>query len=92
MARIPEWHQEDGWAMDESLARIIASAIQYFRTQSLHGHPMSVEPQEWDAILVDMEEGFRAYAINERLRHPSDGDKFPRAMELFAEYFTALWN
>jgi hypothetical protein len=92
VARIPEWNKEDGWSMDDSLARIIASAIQYFRTQSLHGHPMSVEPQEWDAILLEIEEGFRAYANKERLEPPSDSDKFPRAMALFAEYFTALWN
>jgi hypothetical protein len=79
--------------MDDTLARIIASAIQYFRTQHLHGHPESVEPQEWDAILLEMEEGFRTYSrIGARLMSPSESDKFSRAMALFAEYFPALWN
>jgi hypothetical protein len=92
VARIPEWHQEDGWGMDDTLARIIASAIRYFRSQHLHGSPYGLEPDEWNAILLEMKEGFQAYANSERLTPPRDSDKFPRAIALFAEYFTALWN
>jgi hypothetical protein len=78
--------------MDDTLARIIASAIQYFRSQHLQSCPYGLEPQEWDAILLEIEEGFRAYYNKEKLEPPRDSDKFPRAMSLFAEYFTALWE
>ena len=78
--------------MHLSLARIIASGIHHFRSHDFNGHPEGVDPQEWAAILLTIEEGFQLYADEEGFLHPPDDDKFMRAMALFAEYFPALWD
>jgi hypothetical protein len=80
--------------MDQSLARIIASAIHHRRTQDQAGHPEGLSPGEWDAILLQIEKGFWGYVDEDGYPFMSlaTSEKFERAFELFAEYFTALWD
>ena len=95
MARIPEWHQEDGWAMDESLAHIIASAIQC----SPYRPVVPRAPHVRGTTGVGRHLGgrrtraFGRTPSNEEAPHlPPTATSSPGSMEPFAEYFTALWN
>jgi hypothetical protein len=93
-APIPEWTYSDRLEMDAALARIIASAIHHFRTQEFYSHPEDLDPDRWNAVLREIEEGFRAYVdeVGYPYMSAESTAKFESAMALFAEYFPALWN
>ena len=72
------------WNLDTFLARFLANAVDEFR-ENQHGHPGTLTPDEWDAILAEMVEGFRAY-------DDCDKERPTRALELLTEWWCALWD
>ena len=93
----------DCWSLDSYLAEVIVGGIGVLREKS-HGHPGDLgSMEEWDAILAQIEEGFRLIADPdwewklgpdrwERPEWQAARDKIENAKHLLAEYFENLWD
>lgn len=79
----------DLWSLDHYLAELISKSIIHLRDIG-HGYPAEFEsPEEWDAILTEISEGFAQDVFEEET---FDKEKFERALNLFGKYFHNLWD
>ena len=93
----------DLWSMDLYFARVLAEAVGEFR-KNTHGYPAYFESsvpgegeQEWDAILLRIQEGFQFYVANsdgfDSLVADSESEKrFKEAWDLMGEHYASLWD
>lgn len=84
----------DVYDFDGHLAQIIAGGIREFREENI-GHPMDLTPEEWDAILAEIQEGFEIY-VAEGGWPVGEGEeentrKVKRAIKLLRKWFPHLW-
>lgn len=108
----------DLWSLDNYLSSWLPQALNQFR-KTVHGHPCLAScmkdgkecvctPEDWDAILEKMEDGF--IAAQQIIDWPPDdwdekdnedlfGEKykavearFHSGMELFTKYFFGIWD
>ena len=84
----------DTFGFDTYLAGVIAGGVKELRDRQF-GVPSNIEEEEWNTILDKIALGFAKYAVD------SDGGmhfgyekepEFIEAMQLFQEYFPALWD
>lgn len=84
---------EELWSLDVTLAEIIYVYIRAYRELEKFGVPWDIESiEEWNDILLQIENGFRRYLEEDLLIHPEHIEEFRNAMELLSIYFTALWD
>lgn len=86
----------DLWSFDSYLAGVLVKALAQLR-DTTHGYPSGLDtPEEWAAILTQMVDGFAAHrdimntGDTEAMRTATE--RFQRGMELFSEYYLALWD
>lgn len=84
---------DDLWNLDHTLAKLTVIGARYLRERG-HGHPGETTPEEWDAILVRIEEGFQAWLDDAGwfTEKPEQEAKFKDAMGLYAHWFGGLWD
>lgn len=85
--------KSDLWNLDITLSKIILPCLVKFRA-NLDGWPSILNQEdekealkEWEGILDQMIEGF---GMNADCVH--DDTKVQNALDLFAKYYTHLWN
>lgn len=84
--------ENDLWSVNYALAKLTVEGCRYMRKHG-HGHPMELTPEEWDAILLQMQEGFQLWIDEDGwLRDDDQEAKFEHAMDLYAKWFSGLWD
>lgn len=78
---------DETWSLDMTIARFIVPRLERFKELN-NGHPSTLLPESWDAIIQEMIDGFKEAAKDDL---NSDTVKIDRALELFKEWFQALW-
>lgn len=86
------WTDEDTWALDSSLAKLILPRLQRFQ-EITFGFPPDVSFEEWLDILNEMIWGFEWV-----IKYGKDSDhdvanyeRAQKAIELFAKWYFYLW-
>lgn len=94
---------DDLWSLNYALAKLAVAGCRYMR-EAAHGYPSEfAEPEyggdgggweKWEDILRRIEEGFQAWLDEDGWFHdkPEQEAKFKDAMELYAHWFSALWD
>ncbi len=86
------WSVQDTWSLDTYLARVMAESLAYLRVHA-HGYPANITAEGWDAILTEMEGGFRRWT-----EHFDDSDEeeayrqVQASIQLMHEWFANLWD
>jgi hypothetical protein len=86
------WDDSETWALDGSLAQIIAPRLKRFK-QVNNCHPDEFTEEEWDATIDKMIFAFE-WASSEKKYNWIDTEEFKRVEEgiaLFAKYYFHLW-
>lgn len=93
----------DLWSLDYALAKLTVAGCRYMR-KAAHGYPAEFSEdyggedaggwEAWEDILRRIEEGFQAWLDADGWFHeqPEQEAKFNDAMELYARWFSALWD
>lgn len=85
------WDDSETWSLDHSLAKLILPRLKRFKQITI-GIPGDMKEQEWNDILDKMIATFEFAASEERWSAtPEDYDKHKEGLQLFAEYYWALW-
>ena len=100
--RIRGWDNRDLWGLDFTFIKFIYPRLKLFRETSI-GMPGNIyfdcgedddkAREKWNSILDEMLEGFKLAISSES--YPlmdEDHEKLERSMDLFREYFFALWD
>ena len=81
--------ESETWSLHETISKFIVPRLKVFKELAV-AHPPELSPQEWDIILSKMircfEIGTDADFMNE-----TDSEEFREGLNLFNEYFFALW-
>jgi hypothetical protein len=79
--------------LDVTIAEFIGPRIAMFRTAP-HGPPAHLTPEEWDAMLADMQFAWEYIASDAYFgRADSERDeRVTRGLRLFNEYLGHLWQ
>lgn len=96
------YDDSDMWGLNHTLARFTVIGC---RTMREHGYSYPIEFSDaphgdgtgwpsWEAILLKIETGFQAWLDEDGWFHdkPEQEAKFKEAMELYAHWFSALWD
>jgi hypothetical protein len=84
----------DAWSLNYHLARGVVTGTGKLREWA-NGYPAELSGwDEWEAILVRMQDGFQAWLDEDGhfFDKPEQEAKFNDAMGLFAHWFGALWD
>lgn len=85
------WDDSETWSLDHSLAKLILPRLKRFKQITI-GIPGDMKEREWNDILDKMIASFEFAASEERWKAtPEDYDKHKEGLQLFAEYYWALW-
>jgi hypothetical protein len=77
------------WNLNTTIATFILPRLKAFRKGS-HGYPYALKNVEaWNKILDQMIEGFEQYVQDDI--NKIDYEKTNKALDLFSEWFNALW-
>jgi len=90
------------WSLDYALAKLTVVGVQAMRKWQ-NGYPTEFSElpvgdgggwEKWDDILRRIEEGFQAWLDEDGhfYEKPEQEAKFKEAMELYAHWFSALWD
>ena len=91
----------DTWSLDSYLTRWVPEALLYIRGS---GYPSNMTLEEWDAVIDEMIDGFRAHAESEEMDDVPEDRAGMKAwfavrdkrrmdgMRTFAQYFGHLWT
>lgn len=93
---------KDTWSLDYHLAQVIVPRLKRFKIkmQKFKGHPCSLDSfEQWMSIIDEMIEGFELIAKGAKYDLPFGKSvinnpkyiKMERALDLFREYYFALW-
>jgi len=87
------WDDSETWSLDWSLANLILPRLERYREITC-GHPADLTKKQWHKILDDIVFAFRYHADFEK--HTAEywkkhGKRVERGMQLFAEWYGALW-
>lgn len=86
------WAPQDTWNLQRHLGEVIAGSVEHLRDNT-HSYPAGTTPQEWEAILTEIAEGFRAYDAVDPNRVPQEtAAKLQRSHELLARWWGDLWD
>lgn len=69
------WADCDTWNLDGHFANVLAEAVEHLRVNK-QGIPIDLTEEQWDGIMKEMVEGFRAY-----LRSDDTPPEFVRELE-----------
>ncbi len=86
------WSVQDTWNLDGYIARVMAESLAYLRVHA-HGYPADLTAEKWDAILADMESGFRRWV--DHYDDPDEGEAYrqvQRSIRLMHRHFAGLWD
>jgi hypothetical protein len=86
-----EWNSTDMWDLGGVLADIISDGLSEFLHTSRQTGPRGMTDDEWDAVLVEMVDGFRA--VREERDGELDDDarlRFHRAVDLLKRHLLDL--
>jgi len=85
--------REDTWELDTATARFLAPRLMHLAEHHA-GYPHQFDGEDgdelWTAILAKMADGFERIA--EDNINPFDGDYEGECLDLFREFFFALWD
>lgn len=81
------------WSLDGTIARFIYPRLKVFLedTKEIQCHPADITFDEWIKIIEDMVKGFELLA-NDDVKTDDENIIVERALDLFREYFHALWT
>lgn len=88
------------FGLNHALATLTVAGVRYMR-ETKHGYPGEFSPEfggggweVWDDILARMEEGFQAWLDEDGwfTNNTIAEEKFHDAMDLYATWFSALWD
>lgn len=94
---------EDLWSLNYALAKLTVAGCRYMR-EAAHGYPGEFSEEyagegaggweKWEDILRRIEDGFQAWIDEDGWFHnkPEQEAKFKDAMDLYAHWFSALWD
>lgn len=90
------YSESDTWSFDIHLAEVIVGGVRKLREREF-GYPGDLTPEEWNAILLEIEEGFQCYLDdnNSFILHGFNHEKevkIERAWDLLHHWFQALWD
>lgn len=92
------WSHADTWDFHSFHSRLMVEAIEHMRVVA-HGHPGDLTQEQWDGILAEIRDGFRAaIRLDDCLEdHDDEEDKklraeFEHGMDLFKLWYFALWD
>lgn len=86
---------EELWSLDVTIAKFILPRLKRFK-KCTNGHPADLTEKQWDAILDKMIFSFafistdKMWAI-ENIANEKTWKKVNEGLQLFAEWFNALW-
>lgn len=85
------WDDSDTFSLDHSLAKVIVPRLKRFRQVTI-GSPGDLTMEEWQAMLDKMIAAFEFAASEERWSAgPEEFEKHNEGLELFAQWYWALW-
>ena len=80
------------WNLDDTLAQVIAQGVRLLRERQV-AFPPTLTPDEWDAVLDEMAEGFEAWHQTRHVRRNDEAlPKLNRSLDLLREWFPHLWD
>lgn len=87
------WCPSDVWSMDTYISGVMGAMIRRMIGDDV-GYPAQLEPDEWTAILIEMAEGFEAWADHfSDIRNESENyKKVQRSIRLMHRHFGSLWT
>ena len=86
------WSVRDVWCLDGYIAQVMSESLAHLRAHG-HGYPGELTAEQWDAILADMESGFRRWANH--WDDPDDEEAYRqvrRSIRLMHRWFGHLWD
>ena len=85
------WDDGDTFSLDHSLAKVILPRLKRFKEVTI-AHPSDMSETEWEEKLDKMIAAFEFAAGEERwMAKPEEYEKHQEGIDLFAEYYWALW-
>lgn len=87
----------DSWNLNSFVAGVVAGVVKQMRENGF-GYPADLTEDEWQDILLKIEDGFRAatdlYEMNYDGRKEADALEatFREGMDLFSKWFHSLWD
>jgi hypothetical protein len=82
----------DAWSLDYFLADETVKGVKKLREWA-HGYPDGTSPEEWDAILAQIEDGFQAWLDSDGWFTDTDAAaRFDTATKLYGKWFSGLWD
>ncbi len=85
------WDDGDTFSLDHSLAKVILPRLKRFKEVTI-AHPSDMSEKEWEEKLDKMIAAFEFAGSEERwMAKPEEYTKHQEGINLFAEYYWALW-
>jgi len=85
------WDDSALWALDVHLAQVIYPRLLRFQ-QTRATYLDGGTEDDWDKILEEMCDAFYMLGTYERDDYRYDDEKIERGLDLFREYYLALWD
>lgn len=84
------WDDRELWNLDQTIAEFVLPRLRVFKTYR-HGCPSELAEETWDSHLESMISAFELFTQPKYLNKPIPVE-VQDGLDLFAKYYTRLWD